>query len=70
MIKTQNEKILQRLHEISNGKDLAVGKAKVVFDNSPKTLHMPKAKREAKKIDEENNKILAAILDVKPTKSS
>ena len=36
----------------------------------PKTLHQPKQKRDAKKIDEENNKILDAILNVKPSKCS
>jgi len=36
----------------------------------PKTLHLEKNQRDAKKIDQENNKILQAILRVKPSKAS
>jgi hypothetical protein len=38
------------------------------FSKRPKTLHMDKIKRDAEKIDFENNKILKAILRVKPSK--
>jgi hypothetical protein len=57
------------LEQISKGKDLAVGHHQVhSFSKRPKTLHMDKVKKEAEKIDFENNKILKAILRVKPSK--
>lgn len=38
------------------------------YSTRPKTLHLDKLKRDAEKIDLENNKILKAIMRVKPTK--
>ena len=68
-IKHENEKLLKQLEHISKGKDLTVGHHRVhSFSKRPKTLHMDKIKRDAEKIDFENNKILKAILRVKPSK--
>ena len=47
-----------------------MSKHKVGGELKEKTLHMPKNKRTAKIIDDENNKILTAILNVKPSKCS
>ena len=66
-IKVENEKILRELQEISCGKRLTVGNHQVYPGlGRPKTLHFDKLKREAEKIDNDNNKILQAILDAKP----
>jgi hypothetical protein len=65
VIKNENEKLLKQLQHISKGRELAVGHHKVhSFSTRQKTLHMDKVKKDAERIDMENNKILKAILRV------
>ena len=67
-IKNENNKILQKLEDISKGKQLSVGHHKIhpkLLKN--KTLNYDKYKRQAGLIDLENTKILEKIMKVKPT---
>lgn len=64
-IRSENEKILSQLRDISRGKQLTIGSLK----NSPrnvKPVSLDKRRRDADRIDKDNAKILDAILNAKP----
>ncbi len=60
-MKKNNQILLDRLLQISKGKQLSVGMARRQL-NPPKSLNYSKMKREAEKIDSENQKLLNRIL--------
>ena len=69
-IKRNNQHLLDKLLEISNGKRCPVNQKNIkVEKGASKSLNYTSKKREAERIDRENKRILDRIINVKPNLS-